>query len=137
MDKWSQDNLVLLGKRFPTDLVPLDKWSRKICSPYFQILTACPPGQTDYSRYHLSRGTELVGDRLSRGTNCGGPNVRGPYVFGTKCVTADPVCNLGCTLPICNSLSPESVVCFRFTFFRRNTANRHITLPIVCSFGPL
>jgi len=39
-------------------------------------------------------GTELVGDRLSRGTNklgtnCGGPNVRGPYVFGTKCVTAD------------------------------------------------
>ena len=32
---------------------------------------------------HLSRGTELVGDRLSRGTNqlgtnCGGPNVRGP-----------------------------------------------------------
>ena len=38
-------------------------------------------------------GTELVGDRLSRGTNqlgtnCGGPNVREPYVFGTKCVTA-------------------------------------------------
>ena len=42
---------------------------------------------------HLSMGTELVGDRLSRGTNqlgtnCGEPNVRGPYVFGTKCVTA-------------------------------------------------
>ena len=39
-------------------------------------------------------GTELVRDRLSRGTdqlgtNCGGPNVRGPYVIGTKCVTAD------------------------------------------------
>ena len=38
-------------------------------------------------------GTELVGDRLSRGTNklgtnCRGPNVRGPYVFGTKCVIA-------------------------------------------------
>ena len=36
-------------------------------------------------------GTELVGDRLSRGTNqlgtnCGGPNVRGPYTFETKCV---------------------------------------------------
>ena len=42
---------------------------------------------------HLSMGTELVGDRLSRGTNqlginFGGLNVRGPYVFGTKCVTA-------------------------------------------------
>ena len=41
-------------------------------------------------------GTELVGDRLSRGTNqlgnnCGGPNVRGPYAFGTKCVTAQKV----------------------------------------------
>ena len=38
-------------------------------------------------------GTELVGECLSRGTNqlgthCGGPNVRGPYGFGTKCVTA-------------------------------------------------
>ena len=38
-------------------------------------------------------GTELVGNALSRGTNqlgthCWGPNVRGPYVFGTKCVTA-------------------------------------------------
>ena len=34
---------------------------------------------------HFSMGTELVGDRLSRGTNqlgtnCGGPNVRGPNV---------------------------------------------------------
>ena len=41
----------------------------------------------------LSMGTELVGDRLSRGTNqsgtnCGGSNVRGPCVIGTKCVTA-------------------------------------------------
>ena len=44
-------------------------------------------------------GTELVGDRLSRGinqlgTNCGGPNVRGPYAFGTKCVIA--VCGVVC-----------------------------------------
>ena len=43
---------------------------------------------------HLSMRTELVGDRLSRGTNqlgtnLGGPNVRGPYAFGTKCVTAN------------------------------------------------
>ena len=39
-------------------------------------------------------GTELVGDRLSRvtnqlGTNLGGPNVRGPFAFGTKCVRAN------------------------------------------------
>ena len=42
---------------------------------------------------HSPMGTELVGDRLSKGTNqlgtkCGGPNVQGPYGFGTKCVTA-------------------------------------------------
>ena len=47
----------------------------------------------EFTIYHLSMGTELVGDRLSRGTNqlgtnCGGSNVRGPHVFGTKCVTA-------------------------------------------------
>ena len=40
-------------------------------------------------------GTELVGDRLSRGTNqlgtnCGGPNVRGPHAFGTKCASNCP-----------------------------------------------
>ena len=33
-------------------------------------------------------GTELVWDRLSRGTNQLGTNCGGPYVFGTKCVTA-------------------------------------------------
>ena len=38
--------------------------------------------------------TELVGNRLPRGTNqlgfnCWGPNVHGPYMFGTKCVTAN------------------------------------------------
>ena len=42
---------------------------------------------------HLSMGTELVGDCLSRetnqfGTHCAGPNVCGPYAFGIKCVTA-------------------------------------------------
>ena len=110
MDKWSPTNLVPLDKRSPSNLVPLDKWSPKIWSPwtngpqpiwspYSQIITACPPGQTEYFRDHLSRGTklvgdhlsmgtELVGDHLSRGTNCRGPNVRGPYAFGTKCVTA-------------------------------------------------
>jgi len=46
-------------------------------------------------------GTELVGDRLSRGTNqlgtnCEGPNVRGPYLFGTKSVTAQVIQNLIC-----------------------------------------
>ena len=85
LDKWSQSNSV-----------PLDKWSPKIWSPYFRIPTACPPGPTEYSRDHLSRGTKLVGDRLSRGTNqlgtnCGGPNVWGPYAFGTKCATADQI----------------------------------------------
>ena len=106
--------------------VPIDKWSQKIWSPwtngpqpiwspYFQIITACHPGQTEYSYIfgdHLfGRGTkflgticpwgqncigwgpfvqkdQLIGDQLW-GTNCGGPNVRGPYVFGTKCVTAN------------------------------------------------
>jgi hypothetical protein len=119
--------LIPLDKRSRSNSVPMDKWSTNICSPwtngpqpiwspYFWIPTACPLGQTEYSRDHLSRGTKLVGDhlymeteffgdhlsmgtelvrfRLSRGTNqlgtnCGGPNVRGPYAFGTKCVTAD------------------------------------------------
>ena len=60
--------LIPLDKQSPSNLVPMDKWSPKIWSPYFQIITACPPGQTEYSRDHLSRGTKLVGDHLSRGT---------------------------------------------------------------------
>ena len=79
MDKWSPTNLVSLDKRSPSNLVSMDKWSTKIWSPwtncpqpiwspYFQIITACPPRQTEYSRDHLSRGTKLVGDHLSRGT---------------------------------------------------------------------
>ena len=79
-----------------------------IWSPFFWIPTAYPSGQTEYSRDHLSgstklvgdhlsMGTELVGDRLSwgtnwLGTNCWGPNVRGPYVFWTNCVTATKQC---------------------------------------------
>ena len=74
MDKWSPTNLVPLDKRSPSNLVPLDKWSPKIWSPwtngpqpiwspYFQIITDCPPGQREYSRDHLSRGTKLVGDQ--------------------------------------------------------------------------
>ena len=69
--------------------VPLDKWSQKnwspwtnaphgirslwtngpqpIWSPNFWIPTTCPPGQMEYSRDHLSRGTKLVGDHLSMG----------------------------------------------------------------------
>ena len=71
--------LVPLNKQSPTNSVPMDKWSPKIWSlwtngpqpiwsPYFRIPTACPLGQTEYSRDHLSRGTELVGDHLSMGT---------------------------------------------------------------------
>ena len=93
--------LVPLDKRSPTNSVPMDKWSPKIWSPwtngpqpiwspYFRIPTACPPGQT---------GPFVLGDSLSRGTNqlgtnCGGPNVRGPYVFRTKYVTAFCLCSL-------------------------------------------
>ena len=42
---------------------------------------------------HLSKGTGSGGDHLSSGTKClgtgcGGPDVRGPYAFRTKCVAA-------------------------------------------------
>ena len=100
------------GQMVPQNLVPLDKCPQPIWSPYFRMPTACPPGQTgpfvqgDQIGWgpfvhgdrifgdHLSMGTELVGDRLSTGTNqlgtnCGGPNVWRPYVFGTNCVTAE------------------------------------------------
>ena len=76
---------------------PWTNGPQPIWSPYFQIITACPPGQTEYSRDHLSRGTKLVGDHLSRGTKflgtiCpGGPNLMGtvcpggPNGLGTIC----------------------------------------------------
>ena len=80
---------------------PSTNGPQPIWYPYFRISIACPPGQTEYSRDHLARGieflgticpwvlgTELVGDCLSRGTNRGGPNIQGPYAFGTKYVTA-------------------------------------------------
>ena len=97
-------NLVPMDKWSPTNSVPLDNWSLEYSN--------CPGGQAvgiwKYWNHigwgpfvrghqifgnHLSMGTELVRDRLSRGTNklgtnCGGPNVQGPYVFETKCVTA-------------------------------------------------
>ena len=111
---WSQNWLVPLDKQTPTNSVPMDKWSPKIQSPwtngpqpirslYFRIPIACLPGQTEYSRDHLSRGTklvedhlsmgtELVGDRLSWRTNqletdCWVQNVREPYAFETKCIS--------------------------------------------------
>jgi hypothetical protein len=74
MDKWSQSNSV-----------PLDKWSPKIWSPYFRIPTACPPGKTEYSKYHLSRGTKLVGDHLSMETNFWGTHLSmGPESGGDR-----------------------------------------------------
>ena len=110
VDKWYPSNSVSMDKWSPK-LVPMDKWSPKIWSLFFQIPTACHPGQMEYSRNHLSRGTKLVGNYLSMGTkflgiigpwglnwlsrgtnqlgtNFWGQNVRGLYVFGTKCVTA-------------------------------------------------
>jgi hypothetical protein len=70
---------ILLDKRSPSNLVPLDKWSPKTWSPwtngpqlirslYFRIPRGCAPGQMEYSRDHLSRGTKVVGDHLSMGT---------------------------------------------------------------------
>ena len=56
------------GQTVLKNLVPLDKWSPTNLVPEFQIITACPPGQREYSSDHLSRGTKLVGDHLSRGT---------------------------------------------------------------------
>ena len=67
-------------KRSPSNSVPLDKWSQKflstwtngpqpIWSPYFWIPTACPPGQTKYSRAHLSMGTEFFGTICQWGLN--------------------------------------------------------------------
>ena len=38
-----------------------------IWSPYSRISAACPSGQTEYSRDHLSGGIKLVGDHLSMG----------------------------------------------------------------------
>ena len=117
---WSPFNWSLWTNGPPTNSVPMDKRSPKIrtpwtngpqpiWSPYFWIPTACPPGQKEYSRDHLSMGTKLVGttcprgpnfggpfvhgdqigwDHLSRGTGSGGPEVRGSNGFGTKCVAA-------------------------------------------------
>ena len=80
MDKWS-----------PRQLVPMDNWSPKFISSFqkwfgtlFPIFwgTICPWGPN-------VRGPFVHGDQMSRdclflGTNCGGPNVWGLNVFGTK-----------------------------------------------------
>ena len=52
----------------PKESVPMDKWSPTNLVPYFQISTACHPGQTEYSRDHLSRGFKFVRDHLSMET---------------------------------------------------------------------
>ena len=84
-----------------------------IWSPDFRIPTACPPGQMEYSRDHLSRRPNWLGTICPWGPNFGGLFVHGtelvclfvqwdkligdqlwgtkcpgPYAFGTKCVTA-------------------------------------------------
>ena len=120
---WSQTTYgpplpVYLDKPFPLMWSPWKKGPHKIRSPWTngpqkfglpgqmvpnqfgpRILTACPSGQTEYSRNHLYKGTKLVGDHLNMGTKflgtiCPGgpinrgPNVWEPYAFGTICVTA-------------------------------------------------
>ena len=39
-----------------------------IWSPYFQIITSCPPTQREYLGTNFSRGNKLVGNHLSKGT---------------------------------------------------------------------
>ena len=85
----------------PKNLAPQDKWSpQPVPLDKWNILQTICSGGPNYFVHgdrnfgdHLSMGTELVGDRLSRGTNqlgtnCGEPNIQGPYAFGTKCVKA-------------------------------------------------
>ena len=61
----------------------MDKWSLKIWTLYFRIPKACTPGQLEYSRDHLSRGTKLVGDHLSMGTKFDGDRLsRGTKLVG-------------------------------------------------------
>ena len=55
-----------------TKKVPMDKSSPPIRSMYFRISTACPSGQTEYSRDHLSWGAKLVEDHLSMGIKFSG-----------------------------------------------------------------
>ena len=93
-------------RRSPSNLILLENWSPKFCSPWtngpqpiwfphFRILTACPSGQMEYSRDnlsrrtklvadHLSKGNELAGNLFSRGTDQLGTNCGGPYVFAIK-----------------------------------------------------
>jgi hypothetical protein len=63
------------GQTVPIKFGPHGQTVPIIWSLYFQIPTACPPGQTEYSRDHLSRGTKLVGDHLSMGTELVGDHL--------------------------------------------------------------
>ena len=93
-----------------------------------------PPGQSEYPFVH---GDRILGDHLSMGTNqlginCGGPNVRGTYAFGTKCVTAsnplnplDPVDPRDLKAPIVFGVHmPNKIVklsCYKQYFFFKVT----------------
>ena len=70
------------------------KYGDQICGDHLSRGTLCPGGPNRLGTI-CPRGPELIRDHLSRGTNLlgtnyGGPNVRGPYAFGTKCVAASP-----------------------------------------------
>ena len=60
------------GQMVPQNLVPWTNGPLTIWSPYLQIITACPTGQTEYFRDHLSRVAKLVGDHLSMETEFDG-----------------------------------------------------------------
>ena len=104
LDKRSPENLfhwtnvpnqIQSGQMVPQNFIPFGQMIPNQFGPH--IFGSPEPLPLD-KRHILetifpSRGTKLVGDRLSRGTNqlgtkCGGPNVRGPYEFGIKFVTA-------------------------------------------------
>ena len=72
LDKQSPSNWVPMDKWSLSNSVSMDKWSPKIWSPW---KNGPKPIWSPYFQIQL-------------GTNHGGPNARGPYVFGTKCVTA-------------------------------------------------
>ena len=68
LDKWSPTNSVPMDKWFPKIWLPWTNCPQPIQSLYFLIPTACPPGQTENSGDHMSRGTKLVGDHFYMGT---------------------------------------------------------------------
>ena len=68
--------------------------------------TICPWGQNWL-------GTVCPEGPIDWGPICGGPNVRGPYVFGTKCVTAPYFCFHEHTWGVSFDIDIELSECFK------------------------